>query len=329
MTKTLTLEDTFLSFDSSTGVIELRSNDPRLPADRLKLSVSANTESYRLLYSLLKAEHAIEEESLPPEGTIRVADAAKLGVAGEDPRTHVEIGMAAHSEPVQLDLTSNLLLAGGTGSGKSIALRNILCYGLTNSHARVVALDMKRVEFGGYSYGVDDLVATEREEAMEILRDLEETVDRRWSQIEAIGLEHYLETDLPAIYLLIDELWPLIEQYPGNSEEARRENRISKAIERSLWILSSSLGRDAGIHTVVGSQSTKNMPEKIRRELGVEILMGVAAPEVTRSVFGESARYGSAYLEPRGRGVLHRDDEQTLFQSYFIPYDAYRAPRDA
>lgn len=329
MAKTLTIEDTFLSFDSSTGVIELRSNDPRLPADRLKLSVSANTESYRLLYGLLKAENAVEEDALPPEGTLRITDASELSVAGKDPRHNLQIGLASHSEPVELDLSSNLLVAGATGSGKSILLRNILCYGLTNPYAQVVALDMKRVEFGGYSYRVGDHLATEREEAMEILRNLEDTVDRRWSQIEAIGLEHYLETDLPAIYLLVDELWPLIEQYPGNSPEVLRENRISKSIERSLWILSSSLGRGAGIHTVIGSQSGKAIPEKIRRELGAEILMGAAAPEVARAIFGESARYGSAYLTPRGRGVLHRDGEQTLFQSYFIPYDAHKTPRAA
>lgn len=327
MTKTLILEDTFLNFDPATGIIELRSNDSRLPANRLKLSISANTESYRALYELLRSEGAIGEESLPPAGTLRVVDATELGIPGTDPRPNVEIGMASDSVPVQLDLTSNLLVGGATGSGKSIAIRNILAYGLTNDHVQLVAIDMKQVEFRGYGYREEDILATNLQDAMVTLRLLEDIVDKRWSQINAIGLDHYLETDLPAIYLLIDEIGGILPHYSGNTREELEAYRMGQSIERSLWILSSSLGRDAGIHTVIGAQDPRGIPQRIRREIGTEILMGAAYPEMTREIFGEPARYGSVYLKPRGRGVLHRDDEQTLFQSYFIPYDAYKRPQ--
>ena len=133
----------------------------------------------------------------------------------------------------------HLLIAGTTGSGKSVLLHSIICsllYRWTHKSVQLAMVDTKRIELGQYD-GIPHLitpVAKEVEKAISLLDDLCLLMDKRYKDIER-G-----KPPGPPIVVIIDELADLM--------------LISKkAVETSIVRLA-QLGRAAGIHLIVATQ---------------------------------------------------------------------------
>jgi len=174
--------------------------------------------------------------------------ASKLGVA---------LGRDVSGEPVAVDLGAmpHLLIAGATGSGKSVCINAITASLLLNNAPETLSLlmvDPKMVELTLFN-GVPHLLApviTSAEQAVRALRWVTQQMDLRFrlfSQAGARNIEAYNELmtaqkleALTYIVILIDELADLMMVAPDEIE--RHICRIAQ------------LARATGIHLVVATQ---------------------------------------------------------------------------
>jgi len=170
-------------------------------------------------------------------------------------RLTLALGKGAGGEAVVADLTKmpHLLIAGATGSGKTVCLNSIICCLLMHNsptNARFIMIDPKRVELTPFN-SVPHLAApviVDTTKALSTLRWLNTEMDRRYQKLatgSARNIESYNknkegEEKLPYLVLIIDELADLM--MTGFDE-----------VEHILCRLA-QLARATGIHLVVATQ---------------------------------------------------------------------------
>ncbi len=163
------------------------------------------------------------------------------------------LGKDISGNPVVADLKKmpHLLIAGSTGSGKSIFLHSVilsLIYKSTPEKVRFLMIDPKRIELSVYErvpYLLHPVVC-EPKLATKALRWLVSEMERRYSLFEEVGarnIDSYnesFEEKLPYIVMIIDELADLMVV-------------SSKEVETLLTRLA-QMARAAGIHLLVATQ---------------------------------------------------------------------------
>ncbi len=167
------------------------------------------------------------------------------------------LGRDVSGSPRVADLTAmpHLLIAGATGSGKSVCVNSILTSFLlhnTPEQLRLLLIDPKRVELTNYN-GVPHLLApvvVEMKRVIGALQWMTREMDKRYhrfSQVGARNIEAYNarmkaqggET-LPYIVVVIDELADLMMMAPTETEAA-----ITRLAQ---------LARATGIHLILATQ---------------------------------------------------------------------------
>ncbi|MCO6450213.1 MAG: DNA translocase FtsK 4TM domain-containing protein [Caldilineales bacterium] len=149
----------------------------------------------------------------------------------------------------------HLLVAGATGSGKSVCINASICsllFQYTPDQLRFVMVDPKRVELTGYN-GIPhliDSVVTDIDKVVGVLHWATTEMDRRYKELERAGarnIEAYNarrvgegKSELPYIVIVIDELADIMMMSP-------------EEVERSLVRLA-QMARATGIHLVIATQ---------------------------------------------------------------------------
>jgi len=165
------------------------------------------------------------------------------------------LGLGAAGEPVAADLGKmpHLLIAGTTGSGKSVCLNSIVTCLLMHNHPRDVRLmiiDPKQVEFVQFA-SVPHLISplvTKLDKAVDALRRVIREMDSRFEKFAAVGvrnIEKYNQSPLaaqpmPWLVVIVDELNQLMWF-------------SSEVVEASICRLA-QLGRATGIHLILATQ---------------------------------------------------------------------------
>jgi len=165
------------------------------------------------------------------------------------------LGKGAGGESVAGDLSRmpHLLIAGATGSGKTVCLNTVVCGLLmynTPNDVRFIMVDPKRVELTPYN-SIPHLAApviVDTSKALSALRWLNQEMDQRYQKlatggarnIEAYNKNKQGDEKLPYMVLIIDELADLM--MAGFDE-----------VEHILCRLA-QLARATGIHLVVATQ---------------------------------------------------------------------------
>jgi S-DNA-T family DNA segregation ATPase FtsK/SpoIIIE len=169
----------------------------------------------------------------------------------------IGMGQNVAGQAVAIDLAQmpHLLIAGTTGSGKSVCVNSIVaCLLLQNSpeHLKLVMVDPKRVELTGYN-GIPHLVAP-------VIADLDRVVgtlqwalremDNRYKQLADAGVRNVVEFNkkaaannsqhMPYIVIVIDELADLMMLSPEETE--RGITRLAQ------------MARATGIHMIIATQ---------------------------------------------------------------------------
>ncbi len=165
------------------------------------------------------------------------------------------LGKGAGGEAIAADLTKmpHLLIAGATGSGKTVCLNSIICCLLlhnTPNDIKFIMVDPKRVELTPFNsiphLAIPVIVNTDK--ALSALRWLNQEMDKRYQVLATSGarnIENYNQNrqgteKLPWLILVIDELADLM--MAGFDE-----------VEHILCRLA-QLARATGIHLVVATQ---------------------------------------------------------------------------
>lgn len=150
----------------------------------------------------------------------------------------------------------HLLIAGSTGSGKSVALNamlvSLLC-SLKPTELKLIIIDPKRLEFAAYD-GIAHLlfpIVTETKKAIPILKWVVKTMEQRYEIMAKYGVRNLADYQLvaqrnkemepmPLIVVIIDELADLMMT-------------AGKAVEDSIARIA-QMARAAGIHMIIATQ---------------------------------------------------------------------------
>ena len=189
-------------------------------------------------------------------GLVSVRDVAESAeFKGSPSKLTVALGKDVAGGAIVTDLAKlpHLLIAGQTGSGKSVCIGAILTSLLLQStpdEVRILIGDLKRVDFPGFN-GVPHLVVPVMHDSPQILNALYWTtseMDRRYRlfaranarNIASYNEKHTGQDRVPYVVFIIDELADLMLQAPIQVE--KQITRIAQ------------LARATGIHLVLGTQ---------------------------------------------------------------------------
>ena len=192
--------------------------------------------------------------SHPTEVTLRsVMDTPEWEAFAKTAALPVPLGLGSGGEPVMADLSRmpHTLVAGSTGSGKSVCM-NAIISGLiltkTPLELRLVMIDPKRVELTPYQ-GIPHLyhpVIVEADRAVIVLRSLVDEMMGRFRQLEQAAVKNIasynekMDEKMPYLVILVDELADLMLTAAGDVER--------------LLVRLAQLGRATGVHLVVATQ---------------------------------------------------------------------------
>jgi S-DNA-T family DNA segregation ATPase FtsK/SpoIIIE len=166
----------------------------------------------------------------------------------------VGLGIDVSGKPVIADIQSmpHLLIAGATGSGKSVCINTFLSsllFRASPSELRLILVDPKRVELTQYN-GIPHLltpVIVEPKKVVSALKWAVSLMDKRYKQLSEVGVKDingYNElaglAAMPHLVIVVDEMADVMLFAPGEVEETI--TRIAQ------------MARAVGIHLVLSTQ---------------------------------------------------------------------------
>ena len=203
-----------------------------------------------------------------------------------------------------LDKMPHLLIAGSTGSGKSVCINDIILsfvYGKKPDDVRLILIDPKQVELRVYSPMPHLLmpVVTDPKKAAGALKWAVMEMDQRYrkmSKVNARSISRYnsLQEDdaekLPRLVIIIDELADLMMV-------------AAKDVEESICRIA-QLGRAAGIHLIVATQrpSTDIITGLIKANIPSRIALAVSSAVDSRVIMDTG---GAEKLLGKGDMLFH------------------------
>lgn len=169
------------------------------------------------------------------------------------------IGKDTVGADVFVDLVDmpHLLVAGSTGSGKSVALNAMLASMLCKVHpdeVKLILIDPKRLEFASFADIAHLLfpIITDMVRVPQVLQWAVKTMEERYEELAARGVRHiqdyhkqYGIAAMPFIVIVIDELADLMMSSSKGSRGADIEQLIARL---------SQMARAAGIHLILATQ---------------------------------------------------------------------------
>jgi DNA segregation ATPase FtsK/SpoIIIE, S-DNA-T family len=240
------------------------------------------------------------------------------------------LGKDVTGTPVVSDLTSmpHLLVAGATGSGKSVGLNSMICsilYKASPADVRFLLIDPKRLELSVYE-GIPHLLApvvTDAKEAAARLRWIVGKMDERYRTLQlkqVRNIEGYNkvvgpEEKLPYWVVVVDELADLMMVSAGE-------------VQTSLVRLA-QIARAVGIHLIIATQrpSVDVVTGLIKANFPTRIAFQVASKVDSRTVLD-----GNGAEQLLGRGdmifVPPGANKQTRVHGAWVGDDEVRAVCD-
>ncbi|MCY9807600.1 DNA translocase FtsK [Lentilactobacillus senioris] len=241
----------------------------------------------------------------------------------------VPLGKDVNGNVVTADLADmpHLLIAGSTGSGKSVAINGIITSLLLNakpSQVKLMLIDPKRVELGVYN-GIPHLlspVVSEPKKAARALQKVVSEMERRYELFAQFGqrkistfndfvAKNNQENEvkippLPYIVVIVDELADLMMT-------------VSNDVEAAIIRLA-QMGRAAGIHMILATQrpSVDVITGLIKANVPSRIAFAVSSGIDSRTIIDTN---GAEKLLGRGDMLFLPIDKNTpvRVQGAFIP----------
>lgn len=231
------------------------------------------------------------------------------------PRTACAAGIDSNNNPVIIDIAKapHILIAGTTGSGKSVLLNSMivsLLYKATPATAQFIMIDPKQVEMTAYK----DLphlykpIVTSAADAVITLADACAEMDRRYKTLAASGYKQLADAShlFPRLYIVIDELADLM---------LTSKNAVETSIVRIA-----QLGRAAGIHLIIATQrpTTNIITGLIKANIPLKIALAVSNTADSMTILNHG---GAEKLTGRGDAIIKTPDSITerRLQAAFTP----------
>ena len=245
-----TIFHTKLEADSKVSKLLSRSND-------IARSLGLPDDSVRISGNIEGQKNTIGIELPNPKRSFcsikEVLEHESYSKSNHDLPLALGIGIDGEYVCEDLSVLPHILLAGSTGSGKTVALNAILLsliYKKSPAELNLVLIDPKMVEFSLYR-GIPHLlgeVVTDMDESVQVLYELVEEMEARYQKFQdsqVTKISDYNDTvnkrnKMPHIVVFVDELGDLMISH-------------GKRVEDLLGRLSQK-ARAAGIHLVLATQ---------------------------------------------------------------------------
>lgn len=217
----------------------------------------------------------------------------------------------------------HLLIAGATGSGKSVVINGILDAILHRSPnaAQLILIDPKRVELVQYK----DLphciyYATEPEERVSALERALAITEKRYKDMASKRLRKFDGSD---VYVIIDELADMM---------TTQKKAVAPLLQRLCQI-----GRAAGVHCIAATQCPLScvIPTPIKVNFDSRVGLRTRCAQDSRNILGATGcellpRYGKGYyMTPEGMTLydipMVSDEELNALCEYWTPKRCYVA----
>ena len=208
--------------------------------------------------------------------------------SNQDIKLPIALGKSISGIPIVGDLSAmpHLLIAGTTGSGKSVCINTIivsLLYKHTPENCKFILIDPKMLELSSYE-GIPHLlspVITEPKKATSALRWVVKEMENRYRKMTEIGVRNIdgfnskFKEKMPYIVVIVDEMSDLMLV-------------AGKEIENYIQKLS-QMARAAGIHIIMATQrhSVDVITGTIKANFPTRISFQVSSKIDSRTILGE------------------------------------------
>lgn len=203
---------------------------------------------------------------------------------------------------------SHLLIAGASGSGKSVLVNGLICTALydfpfdTSGGKQLILIDPKRTELSQYKNLPHCLYhASEPDTMVNALHYALGITERRYFNMERQGLRTYNGGD---IYVVIEELADLM---------TTQKRTVQPLIQRLCQI-----ARSARIHLIAATQCPLReiIPTPIKCNFDGRVALRTRCAQDSRNILGVSG----AELLPRYGECLYLTPDEMTIQHYAVPY---------
>lgn len=224
------------------------------------------------------------------------------------------IGFDITGKPIIGDLAAfpHVLIAGTTGSGKSVFMNVLICGLLskfTPDEVKFIMVDPKMVELSPYN-GIPHLqrnVITDTSEASAALEWAADEMERRYKQLANAGVQNIAQyKGMPYLVIVVDEMADLMMT-------------AAKEVEESI-IRIAQKGRAAGVHLILATQrpSADVITGLIKSNVPSRIAFAVASGTDSRIILDE---IGAEELIGKGDMIYapNGGDKQRIQGAYIKP----------
>ena len=228
------------------------------------------------------------------------------------PELRTCLGVGNGNDPLVLSVGDmpHILIAGATGSGKSVLLNSMIVsmlFSFTPSQTGFVMIDPKKVELSKYE-GLPHLaipIAKTHEEALIALERVCNEMDDRYTRMAAGGYKKASEMGLPSLVVIIDELADLMLTSKYECEQS--------------IIRIAQLGRAAGIHLIIATQrpTVNVITGLIKSNIPCKIALQTSSVRDSVTILDHK---GAETLLGKGDALLKRPDrvDEIRFQSAYV-----------
>jgi hypothetical protein len=212
----------------------------------------------------------------------------------------IPVGVNELGETVSVSLPErNVLMGGEPGAGKSAALSVLVATAALDPSVRLWLLDGKLVELSVWASCAQRLAGPDVDEAIALLRELREEMERRYRELLARGKRKVTREDGLALHLVVcDEL----AFYLGS--EDRKKQREFAELLRDLV----ARGRAAGVSVCAATQKPASdvVPSALRDLFGFRLALRCNTPQASDTILGQgwaTLGHNAATIAPGQRGV--------------------------
>jgi hypothetical protein len=216
----------------------------------------------------------------------------------------------------------HLLIAGATGSGKSILLRSILCSLLLEhppDELKIFLVDPKQIDFLPFEdipHLVNGQIVTDPVQAVADLQEnIEVELSRRRPILKQAGVTNALEyyeaggtrKELPQMVIIVDEFADL----------ASALDRSGRAAFMSIVQRYGQLTRAFGIYLVLATQrpSVQVITGDIKANLTARVALKLQAPQDSVTILGHA---GAESLRDKGDLIFEHGGRRERLQGFFV-----------
>lgn len=239
-----------------------------------------------ILLSKKDSHNAIEQDVTFRE----ILEGAEYTKGKKQSKLTIVLGRDANGNDIISDLAMmpHLLIAGTTGSGKSVFLNNVILsilFEATPEEVQFIILDPKMIEFNAYE-SIAHLripIITDAKLSVAALKSSVQEIIRRCNAFAKVGAKDLLQyndsvrknkrSTMPYLVIIIDELSILTQ--------------VSEETEECIQYIT-QMGRTVGVHMVIATQLPRLVSNSIKSNIPSRISLRVVSKEESHFILGQS-----------------------------------------